>query len=271
MQNDFVFYAKVRHPKQFLVFKLRAGNVWNTHCQVWILMNFVLVSVILSEWRDRQRSHRCLICPRWVPASSFNRLCRGAAIWRWPPLTSPRCRTRRWWTKRAPTRRTTMPRTRRSWPPPPATSGPPCRTWTQSWTPTSKTFRSRATSRPSWTRTVFPRRLRVRLHPPPEFVLASSSRLVTSMLEFPKRDSNSWGKRICSLSKNIDFTCGACITVLFQFPTALWPREQLPLRSGGMEKKPPHLGHTPTSKHSHTHRASASDPVSPPVWKHFHS
>lgn len=32
--NVVAFYAKVRHSKQFLVFKVWAEHVWNTHCQV---------------------------------------------------------------------------------------------------------------------------------------------------------------------------------------------------------------------------------------------
>lgn len=233
-QNSFLFSSY--EPGMF---EIHTARFHSTAARLWILMNFVLVSVILSEWRDRQRSPRCLICPRWVPTSSSNPLCCCSTNWLWPPLTSPRCRIRRWWTKPPPTRRTTTPRMRRSWPPPPATSGPPCRTWTRNWTLSSKTFRSRATSRPLWTRTVFPRRLQVRLHhlrcfSPPAYVCILGWPASISQAKF-----KSCTRRICSLSTDIDFCCGTCITVLSQFPTALWPREQPPLCSGCRGKKKP--------------------------------
>lgn len=202
--------------------EIHTARFYSAAAGLRILTNFVFVSVILSEWRDRQRSPRCLISPRWVPASSSNHLRRGSTSRHWPALTSPRCRIRRRWMKAAPTRRTTTPRTKRSWPPPPATSGPPCRTWKRSWTWTSRTFPSRATSRPLWMRTVFPLRLQVRLR-----------RLNSS------RNSNPvFANRLGSSSIGIDFCGGMRTAALSQFPTALWPREQPSLHRGCVEKKP---------------------------------
>lgn len=129
---------------------------------------FFFFSVILSEWRGRQRNPRCLTHPRCVPNSLYlyillNFVCLYLSLWP-PPLLC--CRILRPQMNLPPsTHRMTTPQMRRSWPPPPVISlgRQLCMTWMQIWTQTNKTFPSHATLHPLLMRTVFLIRLQVRL------------------------------------------------------------------------------------------------------------
>lgn len=248
---------------------------------LWILTIYVFsfFSVILSEWKSHQRNPHCLTHPRCVPNSSDLYISQysWAAHYSLFPVTlslapSLCCRILHLQMKLPPSaHRTTTPQTRRSWPPPPATSGPPCTTWTQIWPLTSKTSLSHATLLPLLMRTVFLTRLQVRI------LLDSSSCHLYSKKCWPR--SKHTADRRCSkdiqslcLEKPsatipftlhssgivIDFCCGSEISLLAQFSSALWPpKESFSQRLCGST----HLG----QRWNNEQTASASD-ISPELY-----
>lgn len=122
--------------------------------------SFFFCSVILSEWRGRQRNHHCLTCPRCVPSAPYlySLTLRYWLYFSFFPLTLSRpsflCCRILLQMNLPPTHRMTTPQMRRSWPPPPVISGLLLMTWMQIWTLTNKTSLSHVTLHPLLMRTV---------------------------------------------------------------------------------------------------------------------